>query len=62
MLPELCDNKLILYKKWIKEQLIAQDESFSLAFWGEISLYASQPMLPDEIQFLKYANRDKVLC
>lgn len=51
MQPELWDNKLIYYKKWIKEQLIACDESFSLVFWEEISLYASQTILPDEIQF-----------
>lgn len=62
MLPELCVNELIHYKKWRKEQLIAWDESFSLAFWEEISLYASQAILPDDIQFKKYANKNKVLC
>lgn len=61
MLPELCHNKLIHYKKWIKEQLIAWGVIF-ISLWEEMSLYASQAILPDEIQFLKYANKDKALC
>ena len=30
---------------------------FSLAFWEEISLYASQTIIPDEIQLRKYVNQ-----